>query len=149
MNELLTTYTIKTRNQNVMFEFQYDLNGFLRSFKLLDDGLNEVQQKWLFQFKVFPYYEKALQSWENSKKFEVIKGEPDLSFESFWKRYNYKVGGRAKVQKEWKKLSKTEQLNAIKNIKAYEGFLKRKQIAKLYPERYLKHKRFNDQFNSY
>ncbi len=146
MKELVTTYTIKVRKHPLIWEFQYDLNGFLKAFKI-EGILNQKQREFLFYN--FPYTEKEIDLYKkNVKLFEVIIGKPDLSFDTFWKLYNYKMG-KINAQKQWKKLTELEKLNAIKSIKAYDGFLKRKQIAKVYPERYLKYKRFDDQFNAY
>ncbi len=36
MKELVTTYTIKAKNTPHIWEFQYDLNGFLKAFKIIE-----------------------------------------------------------------------------------------------------------------
>lgn len=145
--EPLTTYTVKGRKTNNIWEFKYSLNGILKSFKILEDEiLSDEQLSWLKRH--FPYKEATILQWkEKIINIEVLVGLPDLSFDAFWGLYNYKVG-KANAQKQWNKLSEADKMNAIKSIKAYDGFIKRKQIAKVYPERYLKHRRFEDQFNS-
>lgn len=146
-HEPVTTYTVKGRNTNTLWEFQYNLNGVLTAFKILNDEvMSDNQLVWLL--RRFPYFEKRILHWKDKvPNIEVTIGEPDISFDKFWDIYNYKVG-KANAIKEWKKLPKTDQIKAIAQIKAYDGFLRRKQTGKVYPERYLKHRRFEDQFNS-
>ncbi len=146
MTEPITTYTVKVKKHPIVWEFQYDLNGTLKVFKILG-VLTEKQRNFLFSN--FPYLEKEIEPFKKDVKFfEVTIGKPDLSFDTFWKLYNHKMG-KINAEKQWKKLTELEKLNAIRSIKAYDGYLKRKQIAKVYPERYLKHRRFEDQFNAY
>lgn len=147
ISQPVTTYTVKGRNTNTLWEFQYNLNGVLIQFKIFNDEVMSDKQLAWFLSK-FPYLEKTILHWkEKVPNIEVIVGEPIIDFATFWNLYNYKVG-KIKAEKEWKKLPKPDQIKAIAQIKAYNGFLRRKQIAKVYPERYLKHRRFEDQFNS-
>ncbi len=148
MSELLTTYTVKGKTSPIVWEFKYDLNGVLREFKLLEGELTEMQRKWLFFHTRFPYTENVIKSWDTViKNFEVIVGEPDLSFDNFWKAYNYKVG-KIPAEKAWNKLSKSNRLNAFKAIKPYNAYLRRKGIEKAYAQKYLNQQKFNDEFNS-
>lgn len=148
MTEPLTTYTVKGKNTPTVWEFKYDLKGVLKDFKLLEGELNEQQQTWLFHKARFPYYENSMKSWQKAiKNFEVIVGKPDLDFTTFYNLYRYKVG-KLEAQRAWKKLNKADQLKAIKQIKAYEGFLHRKRIEKVHPATYLNKRRFDDEFNS-
>lgn len=148
MSDLLTTYTVKGRNIPIYWEFKFDLNGSLKSFKLEEDSeLSEKLVTWLFHPKRFPHKESIIKSWEGIKNLELIKGEPDLSFESFWKNYNHKVG-KIPAEKAWKRLTKAEKLKAFQTIKPYNGYLRRKGIEKAYPQKYLNQKKFNDEFNS-
>ena len=41
----LTIYTVKGKNYPILLEFKYDLNGFLKEFKILDSELPEASQK--------------------------------------------------------------------------------------------------------
>lgn len=142
-----TVYTVKGKTKDTVWEFKYNLNGVLEEFKILDDlTLEQNQINWLK--KNFPYFESDIIKWkETIKNIEVIIGTPDLSFDTFWKMYNLKVG-KIDTEKLWHKLTKAEQLKAIKQIKAYSGFLRRRGTAKMHPDRFLRKKHFNDQFNS-
>jgi hypothetical protein len=148
MSDLRTIYTVKSKHTDVIWEFHYDLNGLLKEFKLVEGELNETQQKWLFFYTRFPYTENSIKAWcESIKNFEVIIGQPQTNFELFWKVYNYKLG-KIPAEKAWKKLSKSDKLKAIKSIKAYDGYLRRKGIEKAYPQKYLNQRKFDDEFNS-
>lgn len=147
MIEPVTIYTVKVRKQSIVWEFHYDLEGFLTNFKIIQGRLNEKQKVWLFHPARFPYTENSINSWKAVKTFELIKGQPNLDFTTFYNLYRYKVG-KLEAQRAWKKLNKADQLKAIKQIKAYEGFLHRKRIEKVHPATYLNKRRFDDEFNS-
>ena len=106
MDTLKTIYTIKGRNIQILWEFHYDLEGYLIDFKILEGRLNETQIKWLFNPNRFPYREALINSWKAIKNFEITIGKPELTFEAFWNTYNYKV----------KKVSRPKSLGAIKPI---------------------------------
>ncbi len=146
--ELRTTYTIKGRDFPIIIEFQYDLNGILKVFKIIEGAFTDKFKNWLFHPVRFPYKEATMNSWKGINNIEVIIGTPVIDFEAFYNTYNYKMG-KLEAERAWKRLNKTEQYEAIKNIKAYEGYLKRKNIAKVYPATYLNKKRFQDNFNAY
>lgn len=148
MTEPRTIYTVKGKNTPIIWEFKYDLNGVLKEFKFIENELTEKQQDWLFNKAQFPYRENQIKGWQKAiKNFEVIVGKPNLDFTTFYNLYKYKVG-KLEAQRPWKKLNKADQLKAIKQIKAYEGFLRRKRIEKVHPATYLNKRRFDDEFNS-
>ena len=148
MNDLRSIYTVKGKRIPVFWEFQYDLNGDLKAFNVLDGSeFSPKLQNWLLQPSRFPLKEEIIKSWTKFKNLEIIIGEPDLTFENFWKAYNLKVGKIAS-EKAWNRLTKLEKLKAIKSIKAYDAYLRRKGISKAYPQKYLNQKKFNDEFNS-
>ena len=143
----LTIYTVKGKNLPIVLEFKYDLGGFLKSFSNLSEPLSEKTQRWLFEGYRFPYRESTIKSWRGIKNIELIVGQPDLTFDTFYDMYKHKVG-KLEAERAWKRLNKSDQLEAIKNIKAYDGFLHRKSIAKANPATYLNKRRFEDEFNS-
>lgn len=147
MNETLTTYTVKSRRKPVVLEFKYNLDGLMTSFKILDEPLNEQMQVWLFHPKRFPYNENMMKSFKAIKNLEVIVGVPDLSFDAFYNLYSNKVG-RLEAERAWNRMSKSDQIKAIKQIAAYDGYLKRKHIAKANPATYLNKRRYDDHFGS-
>ena len=148
MKEALTIYTVKGRNFPSVWEFHYDLNGFLKVFKLLEGELNETQRKWLFHPQRFPYMQNDINSWKSIKNIEVIEGVPNLSFDVFWDTYNHKIK-KVVSERAWNKLSKADRLNAIKGIKNYDGYLKRKpNIQKAHGASYINQRYWEDNYGS-
>ena len=148
--ELSSTYTVKHNEAAIVWEFKYDLNGHLISFKVLDKPLSDSQIKFLIGDNKFPIVESIMKDvWIKAKKsvFEIIIGSPDLSFDSFWNHYNHKVK-RMATETAWKRLSKKDQLDAIKGIKAYDGRLRRKGIAKANGSTYINQRYWEDDHNS-
>lgn len=148
---MTTTYTVTFKRTNNMFEFNYDLNGHLQGFKVLRGTLNAQKAKWLFSPR-FPASESQMKTlWmqdaEFKKNVRIEVGEIDLSFETFYNAYNYKIK-KLKAAKAWDKLSKGNKIEALKSLKAYEGYLTRKRVAKANPEAYLNQRRWEDDFNS-
>jgi len=147
METPVTTYTIKGVFRPIIWEFKYNLNGDLVSFKILDTHpLNDVQIEWLREN--LPYKQNEIEDLRKHKNFELIKNEPDLSFTSFWNAYNYKVK-KVMAERAWKKLSKADRINAIAKIKHYDGFLKRKfNQSKANPASYLNQRYWEDNYGS-
>lgn len=145
-----TIYTVKSKYDTHIWEFQYDLNGHLRTFKILEGELSVKQMKWLFGGQNFPANEVMMKTiWMKKLRsnFEVVVGEPDLSFEAFWNAYNHKVK-KVVSERAWNRLSKKDRLDALKAIKSYEGYLHRKGIAKAHPATYLNQRYWEDSFAS-
>lgn len=147
LEDPVTTYTIRGRNFPVIMVFKYGLNGVFKSLQLTEGEFTDKFREFLFHPERFPYLESNMEYWKSRKNVEVTIGEADVSFENFWNLYKLKVG-KIDSEKLWNKLKKQEQIKAIQQIKAYEGFLRRRGTAKMHPERYLRKKHFNDQFNS-
>ncbi|MDP1708277.1 MAG: hypothetical protein Q8L89_04340 [Gammaproteobacteria bacterium] len=72
----------------------------------------------------------------------VIKGvtirevPADLTFETFYGKYAYKVD-RAAAEAAWGKLKDSDRMAALEGIAKYERWLGQKGTAKLYPVRYI------------
>lgn len=149
MTNLYTTYTVKGRNFPNVWMFKYDLNGFLKEWILEEAELTEKQKQWLFNPVRFPYLESDIKThFMAIKNFDVIVGEPDISFDAFYSLYNKKVSKHT-AEKAWDRLSKADKLTALKKIKEYDGYLNRKRtIDKAYPATYLNKRMFEDDFNT-
>ena len=146
--DAVTTYLVRGKKQGFVWEFQYDLNGFLRGFKILEGNLTGNQMKWLFSGSNFPASETLIKTiWLNNKEIsrhiEVTVGEPDLSFVVFWQLYDEKQKKQVSL-KLWNKLTKADKLNAIKYIRSYNSLLRTKNQAKALPDTYLRQKRWLD-----
>lgn len=148
---MTTKYTVRVKKSDVAFEFNYDLNGDLTLFKVLRGRLEPSQAKWLFSGR-FPAYESVMKhKWMSDAAikhiFEIEVGELDLSFDTFYKAYNYKIK-KVKAKAAWEKLNKADRLDALKGISAYDGYLKRKRVAKANPQAYLNQRYWEDEYNS-
>tara|TARA_R100001369_G_scaffold91021_3_gene131108 strand:+ start:2297 stop:2746 length:450 start_codon:yes stop_codon:yes gene_type:complete len=145
-----TTYTVKSIQDGFIWTFKYDLNGNLTAF-IIDEGiLSGKQMKWLFSSGKFPALETIMKNvWmvNLKKNFEITIGEPDLSFEAFWKLYNHKVK-KVASEKAWKRLSKKDKMEAIKGIKSYNGMLSRKHQHKAHASTYINQRYWEDDHNS-
>ncbi len=149
MSEPITIYTVKGRNFPNVWEFHYDLEGFLVSWLLIDGQLTDKQREWLFNPSRFPYTEDVIKVWKTIKNIDVIVGQPDLSFDVFYNIYKYKVK-RVTAEKAWKKLSKADRLEAIAGVKRYDGHLQRKHgQSKANPATYLNQRYWEDQYGAY
>ena len=147
ITEPLTTYTVTGNDTNIVWQFKYDLNGLLKEFKLVEGNLDNKQVGWLFNKDRFPYAEKTIKGWTAISNFKVIVGEPDVSFEIFWRMYNHKVK-RMMSENAWKKMSQKDRMDAIRGIKPYDGMLYRKGFAKAAPSSYLNQRYWEDEHSS-
>lgn len=138
---MLTTYTVKSKNSDNVWEFDYDLNGNLIAFKVLGGVLTNDQMVWFFRKGNFPVLESVIKTiWiPNLKKnFEITIGKPDLSFDAFWNTYANKVGKRKETQNHWNRLSKADKIQVFSNIPKYNNYLKHyPKQQKQYPSTYL------------
>lgn len=133
--EQLTTYRVTGRVTEIAFIFKYDLNGNLKVFEIVGEPLNEDQKGWLFGRYRFPIDEQKIIIWSNDEgfkqKFKVEKIRPDLSFESLWEMYDYKMG-KKDAEKSFNKLKEADVIKLFLSLKGYERHLERTRQAKAY-----------------
>lgn len=128
--EQVITYTIKSKTDGFIWLFKYDLNGIFKSFEILDGELSPKQYNWLFCTGNFPAKQIMLEGWKEKLKanFEIVKAEPVIDFEVFWKTYPYNGLSKKKIaQDRWNKLKDAEKIKILmkipefKKLKAKEG----------------------------
>lgn len=143
-----TVYTVRSKNSQNIWEFKYDLNGFLISYNVLEGTLSEKQFHWLHQLGNFPVTEQKINEWQKKLKvnFEIDVGEPDLSFDAIWELYNYKYK-KFEAEKRWNKLSKADKLKCFKSIKGYDAYLARKGTAKALLATFINQRYFDDDWS--
>jgi len=139
-------YILTSKRTSFKIVFKYDFKGFLTAFEIegVDD---ETQLQYLFwnaKFP-FPYIEKIIPDIEKLAIFNIEKVEDDLSFERFWKVYDYKVS-KKKAEKLYAKLSKANRIKVFLHLPEYEKYLQRKRIEKAYPDTYLRNEKYNDEY---
>ncbi len=135
-------YLLSTNKLKGELLFEYGEDGIIAEFTC-QAKLTEEQLIWLS--KNFPVTESTLISQSKRFGWQLKKIEEDLSFESFWERYNHKVGNKKRAERLWNQLSKKEKAKAMAFLKRYESYLNQNPgIAKLYPETYLNQQRWNN-----
>ncbi|MGC1471522.1 MAG: hypothetical protein WA775_02925 [Psychroserpens sp.] len=138
---MLTTYTVKFRETDKIWEFNYHLNGDFSSFNLLEGNLSEKQKTWLFRQGNFPSSEILMkEEWivKQRKHLEITVGDFDLSFDNFWMIYDNKVGKKKMARNIWERMSKSERIKVFINIPKYKAYLKQYPNQQmLYPTSYL------------
>ena len=124
--------------------YTFDSLGRLLSMELV--GVEEYSTVERIA-KTCPPNEAVIVGWRNyhGTKLTVTEVQPDLSFETFYKAYNYKVG-KKEAESAWKRLSDAKKIKAITQIAKYNHWLGEKGIAKAYASTYLNKERFEDDF---
>jgi gamma-glutamylcyclotransferase (GGCT)/AIG2-like uncharacterized protein YtfP len=119
--------------------FAYDDQGVLQKF---ENNASIDTKQLLFLQRNFPF---AIQDLERIKgKSGKIEENVDITFDNFWNRYGYKKG-KVNTQVAWNKLSDAAKWKAIIYIPKYIYECKTAGHEMLYPERYLKYRRFDDE----
>jgi hypothetical protein len=132
-------YILTSPNFEGEIVLEFSLEGTLRSFKN-DATLNEVQLDWLS--KNFPMNIQTVNEIIKKSKMKATYIPAEVTFEQFWDEYDYKVD-KAQAKKVWDKMKTGEKLAAVNAIKSYKFYLQSNPgISKIYPERYLKNKRW-------
>jgi len=123
---MITTYTVKSKVDDHVWEFKYDLNGNLKSFNVLSGILTPLQTEWLFKKGKFPIIEALMTTvWVTKlkKNFEIDKGEFDYSFEAWYNFYAHKHGKRKMTENSFNRLSKGSVVLLYKGTVNYKHFL--------------------------
>lgn len=138
------TYTVKIENGDI-WQFKYNLNGFLIAFNVLEGEISQVHSDWLFVKGKFPYLEEKIKEWQKKLKqltIEVV--EFDLSFDNFWKKYDLKVK-KELSEKAWIKLNDSDKIKCFLRLKKYNQSLLKSNQAKAHLVTWLNQKRYNDE----
>lgn len=145
--EQLTTYTIRSKNTTNVWVFKYDLNGFLNEFKSLEGTLSEKQINWLFRQGNFPYIEEQVKEWTKKLKhnFEILKGEPDLSFSAIWELYDNKVK-KVFAERAFEKLKEADKVKCFIHIPKYKQRIAKSKEAQAHLATYINQKYFEDEY---
>ena len=123
--------------------FKYDF-GRIKGFEI--DG-EPTEGQLHFIMDRFPINELDLQFFHHDSKGTLKKIETDLSFDTFWNSYNYKVGNKKRAEKLYEALSDADKAEALRVIPIYDQFLAiKKNQDKLYAETYLSQRRFENNY---
>ncbi|QYS86324.1 hypothetical protein JJC03_15600 [Flavobacterium oreochromis] len=139
--EQVTTYTVKSKMDCFIWVFKYNLNGVFRSFEVLDGELSPKQYNWLFNSGQFPGVQSMIDSWREKLKenFEIIKAEPVLDFDVFWKLYPYNPLSKKKTAKErWEKLKDAQKIKLLMKLPEYKKLKTKEGTSFPYAEVFIK-----------
>lgn len=139
----MKSYTLISRNGN-QSSFTFNADGLLIEFKA-DTAMENSPLTWLLDR--LPIKFEQLQKMATGIQAQLVEAQLDLSFEKFWSEYDYKVGNKSKAKKLWEELSDADKSIALHSIGKYKRYLKVKTgIEQIYPERYISHRRFENDF---
>jgi hypothetical protein len=136
-------YSIKSRKTTNTVEAEYDERGILTRIEF-QGGLELEAIEALLNH--IPRQDLNLMQW-HPDKFEVTLVPTEIKWDTFWEAYPKKVGKLAAAA-QWAKLRQGDRARAIKMIPKYVQWcgLCNPPRAVCDPERYLKGKRFDDEF---
>lgn len=139
----MKNYSLTSERFSGEILFTYNEDGKLDALEIRAE-ISAEQRAWLY--KNLPVNETALEALVKipGSTMKITQIEPDLSFERFYRLYNYKVG-KKEAEKAWERLNKANKAKAINALRKYEQWLSRANVAKLYPATYLNQERFNDE----
>lgn len=138
--------TVKRNGNEAAMIVAYDADGMLQNIEIVTPGLQSQQINWMIGLvEGSEEYVKLRTSKYDFVKVDEIPQE--VSFPIFWDTYGYKVG-RLAAEREWNKLSKEDQGRAILQAPRYHQWRKQKNPTPeaVHPERFLKNRRFDDEF---
>lgn len=128
-----------------IWQFKYNLKGILIFFNVLEGDLSEKQEKFLYLDGNFPWKESQIKQWSKLYKTATVEvGEPDLSFNNFWKLYDLKVK-KDLSEKAWHKLGDSDKIKCFLRLKKYNQNLAKTGQAKAHLVTWINQKRFNDE----
>jgi len=124
---------------------KYNLEGELVYAELRDFqmSMTDKQRQWLWGFipKCLPELERA-----KGPSVKITEVETDLSFEAFWELYDHKVGNKKRAQSAWNKLNDNTRALVMVKVREYNYYMAHVTHAKVFPERFLAQKRYENDF---
>jgi len=121
----------------------YDDDGFLAVVEVAAK-LDEKQWAWLG--RNFPVTSTALKLLTVTSKLTVKEMPNDLSFDLFWKLYNYKVGDKKATEKSWNLLPEVDKVAALAGIPRYLFWLSTKTIEQSHAKTWLNQRRWENEY---
>jgi hypothetical protein len=132
----------KNKEASALLEFNAD--GHLLKYELSPGTFDNKAYKVFFAN--FPININWIATWKKQgfSHVEIVELKQDLSFETFYNRYNHKVSKRSKAENVWNRMSDTEKAKALAYINKYDKYLSESKVNKKYPETYLNSEMWNN-----
>ena len=121
---------------------EYNDLGMMIKCDLAEAQLSQQQHLWFL--RRMPVELETLQELIRNSTARMVEVNQEITFESFWNRYNDKVrSSRKKAERIWGRLSKADQAKAYAFISTYEAS-RTAGVAKKYAETYLNAELWNN-----
>lgn len=121
--------------------FGYDNEGVLKYYEN-NAELKTEHMVWLA--RNFPFADSDLPKIVSKGKVTEIT---DLSFEKFWKDYDYKVGNKKAVERLWYRLSESDRIAVLDHLPKYRYHLQiNRGQAKAYPQTFINQRRWENEY---
>lgn len=142
------TITFKGKQASINILVEYDPNGLLKSLKFEDDDSLSKEAVYFCLMRI-PIQEDGLLQMTGELNTPILVNPipHDLSFNTFWEAYGYKIGDKTRTLKLWTALTEPDRIKCLRSIRQYNQYLQQKpHMERLYPETYLKQERFRSEF---
>lgn len=139
---MIKKFTITSTKFEGELVLKYALNGYLMGFENNAQLSEEQHRFFLGKFPIDEGNLRLLLSKTNTLSFTEIDVVP--TFDDFWIAYNYKHD-KVLAIKEWDKLNVTDKVLAVAGIKKYNKHIESKNIGKVYPVRYIKYRKWENE----
>lgn len=139
-------YNLKSKKTGQEVTVEYDEEELMLVTLQFDTPPSQEAARWLTQN--LPVTQSDFLLWTRSTpSLTVTEVTQEATFDDFWEAYGHKVG-RANAESQWKKLKPADRRKALSKCQQYHDWRKRQSAvpAPLHPERYLKYRRFDDNF---
>jgi hypothetical protein len=128
-------------------KLRYNASGALQMMELLGNWTIEQQRALCDEIPTTIEQLHGSFMKKRSDTSKLMEVKMDVSFDSFWTAYNYKLGNKEKARKIWEKLAESDKINALNTIPLYDRMLLMKQTQdKVYAERYLSQRRWENEY---
>lgn len=139
-------YIIEFKKYNATGLYTFNEQGALVKYEF-DPGTFE-QEQWNYYLQRFPHTINEVEGWKRlSKQLEKVfvrAIQQDLSFESFYKKYNYTQGKKQSAIAIWNKMEDVEKARAIAYLAKYDMHLLQTGQHKKHVNTYLNAKEWNN-----
>lgn len=141
------TITFNGKHSQIHITAEYGENGVLRGLRFEEEGLSAEAVSFCYMRVPFLEEELPLAGAQKSTHIHVLPVPKDLSFNTFWEAYGYKIGDKTRAMKLWVALGDADRVMCLRSISKYNQYLKQKpSMERMYPETYLKQERFRNEF---
>lgn len=137
-------YIITSKKKEVESKMllSYNDTGILVSVQFEDCTIKQVS--WLMDR--VPVIVQLLKNRCDVNNLKLDKVIEDLSFDSFWNKFEYKVGKKMRAKRLWEAMSDMEKMAAMANIPRYLRFIKIMNQNSAYPETWLNNKMWENEY---